>query len=255
MPQSSLATISIPSPNRYSPRAYRITRVTVHHMAGALTAEQCGHVFQPSSRQASSNYGVDGQGRIACYVDESDAAWTSSSWENDNRAITIEVANTPEGVRNGTWEVSQEAWDALVTLCADICKRYGIVPTYTGDTRGSFTEHRMFAPTSCPGPYLHEHMGRLCEEVSRAMQPEPEPEPEEVPEVVTKEDMEQIAELCALKVAEGMYWPEDKKAQWGPEGKGKGGYYRNNYNALRLVHDLLVSVNYKIDRIAKKLGA
>ena len=154
------------SPNRYYGRAYNVRKITPHHMAGALSIEGCAAVFDNPNRQASSNYGIGGDGRIACYVDEDDAAWTSSSWENDNQAITIEVANTPEGVNNGTWEVSDQAWDALVQLCADICRRYDFRLDYTGDEDGSLTEHNMFAATGCPGPYLHARMGQLADEVN-----------------------------------------------------------------------------------------
>lgn len=35
-----------------------IEMVTIHHMAGILTADQCGHIFKSSTRKASSHYGV-----------------------------------------------------------------------------------------------------------------------------------------------------------------------------------------------------
>ena len=63
---------------------------------------------------------------------------------------------------------------------------------------------------------------------------------------ITHEEMEQIAELCAARVAESAYWPEDKKEQWGPEGKGTGKYMRNSYNVMRLVHDLLIKVKAEV---------
>ena len=170
------------SPNRYYGRAYDVRKITPHHMAGALSIEGCASVFDNPNRQASSNYGIGGDGRIACYVDEDDAAWTSSSWENDNQAITIEVANTPEGVRNETWEVSDEAWDALVRLCVDICQRYGFRLDYTGGPDGSLTEHRMFAATGCPGPYLHARMGELADTVNAILDgEEPYVEPVQEP--------------------------------------------------------------------------
>lgn len=172
MTKSSLATDSYPSPNRYWGRAYPVTRVTIHHMAGCLTAEECGNIFSSPSRQASSNYGIGYGGEIACYVDEDDAAWTSASWDNDNRAITIEVSNSWEGVASGSWAISDASWRSMIRLCADICERYGIEPSYTGDTGGSFTEHRMFAPTSCPGPYIHGRMYQIVDEVKKEMEGE-----------------------------------------------------------------------------------
>ena len=61
--------------------------------------------------------------------------------------------------------------------------------------------------------------------------------------------MEQIAELCAAKVAESAYWDIDKKAVWGPTGQGGGKYIRNNYNILRFIHDEVITIAQKIDKI------
>lgn len=170
MPRSPLTDYTLISPNRYNGRAYPVTKITPHHMAGVLTVEQCGSVFQNPSRQASSNYGIGPDGRIGCYVDEADAAWTSSDWDNDNRAVTIEVANSEAG---GDWPVSGAAWDSLVELCADICRRNGIPElVYTGDASGNLTEHRMFAPTGCPGPYLHARMSELARQVNAKLRGE-----------------------------------------------------------------------------------
>ncbi len=64
-------------------------------------------------------------------MEESDRAWTSSSADNDHRAVTIEVANDEIG---GDWHVSDEAFETLVALCTDICRRSGMEAlTYTGD--------------------------------------------------------------------------------------------------------------------------
>jgi len=166
MTHSNLATQCIYSPNHYSGRAYSIQKVTIHHMAGVMTAAQCGAVFASSSRQASSNYGIGNGGEIACYVEEENGSWCSSSYWNDNQAITLEVSNSYAG---GDWPISDAAWKSMIKLCADICKRYGIYPTYTGDTSGTFTEHRMFAATGCPGEYIHSRMNQIVQEVRAAM--------------------------------------------------------------------------------------
>lgn len=166
MTHSNLATQCIYSPNHYSGRAYSIQKVTIHHMAGVMSAAQCGAVFASSSRQASSNYGIGNGGEIACYVEEENAPWTSSSYWNDNQAITLEVSNSYAG---GDWPISDAAWNSMIRLCADICKRYGIYPTYTGGTDGTFTEHRMYAATGCPGEYIHSRMYKIVEEVRKAM--------------------------------------------------------------------------------------
>lgn len=164
---SKLTDAWLPVPGKsYSPRAYPVTRVTVHHIAGDPTIEGLQDVFLVPGRQASSNYGVGSDGRIGCYVAEEDGAWTSSSWDNDNRAITIEVADAD----TVNWIPSDSAYKATVALCADICNRYGITPTYTGDTGGTFTEHMMFAATGCPGPWWHAHMPQFINDVKQAME-------------------------------------------------------------------------------------
>ncbi len=167
MTNSKLISYTKQSPNRTSPRKNKIDRITIHHMAGNLTVERCGEVFATSARQASANYGIGSDGRVALYVDEADRAWTSSNAENDNRAVTIEVANdggAPE------WHVSQKAIDALIDLCVDICKRNGIKRlNYTGDTKGNLTMHKWFKATECPGPYLSDLFPRIASEVNRKM--------------------------------------------------------------------------------------
>lgn len=145
------------SPNADFPRAEKIEKITIHHMAGDLALETLGLSFSNRDRRASSNYAVDSQGRVAMYVEESNRAWTSSSPENDHRAVTIEVANDEI---EGDWHVSDAAFDKLIDLCADICRRNNIPElVFTGDTNGNLTLHKMFnSETQCPGPYLESRM-------------------------------------------------------------------------------------------------
>lgn len=70
MSNSSLISYTKISPNRTSPRKKPIRKITIHHMAGNLSVEQCGAVFAPTSRKASSNYGIGTDGRIGMYVEE-----------------------------------------------------------------------------------------------------------------------------------------------------------------------------------------
>lgn len=134
-------------------------------MAGNLSVEACANEFQNTSRQASSNYGVGTDGRIGLYVEESRRAWTSSNRDNDNIAVTIEVANDS---RDPDWHVSDKALESTIALCADICKRNGIPElNYTGDKSGNLTLHRFFASTLCPGPYLESKIPYIVSEVNK----------------------------------------------------------------------------------------
>ena len=153
------------SPNCTPMTDKKIRKITIHHMAGNLSVERCGEVFS-GTRQASSNYGIGSDGRVGLYVHEKDRAWTSSNRENDAQAITIEVAND---TLSPTWTVSAKAYEKLIELCVDICKRYNIVPSYDGTKNGTFTEHRMFAATLCPGPYLHARMSQIVNDVKKRL--------------------------------------------------------------------------------------
>lgn len=156
------------SGNADFPREGEIEKITIHHMADNIPLERLGEVFAEPDRRASSNYAVDTGGRVALYVEESNRAWTSSSPENDHRAVTSEVANDQIG---GDWHVSDASYDALIQLCVDICRRNGIRElVYTGDASGSLTIHKMFSETTeCPGPYLESRMPDIAEEVSRRL--------------------------------------------------------------------------------------
>ena len=156
------------SPNGDFPRDNAIQKITIHHMAGDLALEGLGADFAQEDRRASSNYAIDSQGRVALYVEECNRAWTSSSRENDGQAVTIEVANDQVG---GDWHVSDEAYEALLALCTDICRRNGIKSLrFTGDASGNLTLHNMFnSQTQCPGPYLESRMEEIAREVNRRL--------------------------------------------------------------------------------------
>lgn len=166
MSNSSLAVYKKISPNS-DPRVYPVTKITIHHMAGNSTIEGCGDWFAKSSTKASANYGIGTDGRIALYVEEQNRAWTSSDWENDHRAVTIEVAN--DGGKPD-WHISDKALESLILLCVDICKRNGIKKlNYTGDKSGNLTRHNMFVATTCPGPYLQSKFPYIAEEVNKML--------------------------------------------------------------------------------------
>lgn len=166
MSNSNLVNYTKLSPN-YTKRTGVIRKITIHHMAGNLTVESCGNVFANPIREASSNYGIGTDGRVGLYVDESNRAWTSSNYENDNQAVTIEVANDEIG---GCWHVSDTALNKLIKLCADICKRNGISKlNFTGDKNGNLTMHRYFANTNCPGQYLESKYPYIANEVNKIL--------------------------------------------------------------------------------------
>lgn len=150
-------------------RKGKICKLTPHHMAWDMLAGDCAKSHRDSTREASANYYIGSDGFIVGGVSEDRRAWTSSSEWNDQQAITIEVANC-SGAPD--WKISDEAYKSLISLCADICKRYGITPHYDKTINGSITYHSMFSATLCPGPYLKGLIdsGKFEQDIKNAMQ-------------------------------------------------------------------------------------
>jgi hypothetical protein len=170
MSNSPLVNYTKISPNKTSPRNHAIDTITIHCVVGQLSIEALGDIFAPSSRRASSNYGVGPDGRIGMYVEEKDRSWCSSNAANDNRAITIEVASDT----TDPYAITDAAYKGLIKLLVDICKRNNIKELkWKGDKsligqvdKQNMTVHRWFANKSCPGDYLYERHGQIAKEVN-----------------------------------------------------------------------------------------
>lgn len=157
-------------------RTEKITKITIHHMAGVSTGKNCATAHK-NGNVASANYYVGNGGDICGGVSEDRRAWTSSSPWNDQRAITIECSNSFVG---DPWPVSDAAYNSTIKLCADICTRYGITPHYTGTKDGSLTLHCFYAATACPGPTWKDYhtSGKVERDIITAMNKRPTPSPE-----------------------------------------------------------------------------
>ena len=167
MSNSSLVSYTKISPNRNSPREQPITKITIHHMAGIGSVESFGEIVAKPERQMSANYAIGNDGRIGLFCPESDRSWCSSSKWNDHRAVTIEVSNNVNGE---PWSISDAAYQSLIKLCIDICKRNGIKKLeFTGDQNGSLTYHYMFAATGCPGTWIKNHTQDICNKVNAGL--------------------------------------------------------------------------------------
>ena len=169
MSNSKLVNFTRISPNSSNPRNAKIDTITIHHMAGYMTVEELGAWWADPKREGSSNYGIDNNGRVGLYVEEKNRSWCSNSRENDNRAITIEVANI-SGAPD--WKVGGVAMAKLIDLCVDICQRNGIKTlNFTGDKSGNLTMHKWFVATACPGQYLESKFPYIAAEVNKRLNP------------------------------------------------------------------------------------
>lgn len=174
MSNSPLVDYTRISPNKNSPRNHKIDTITIHCVVGQCTVETLGNIFAPTSRQASSNYGVGTDGKIGMYVEEKDRSWCSSNAANDNRAVTIEAASDAKH----PYAVNDRAFAALLDLVTDICKRNGIKKLVWSTKKAdrvnhkngcNMTVHRDYANKSCPGDYLYNRHGEIAAEVNRRL--------------------------------------------------------------------------------------
>lgn len=162
------------SPNHSGQRTHSIDRITPHCVVGQLSAESICGCFTSPDRQASCNYGIGLDGRVALCVEERNRSWCSSSRENDQRAITIECASD----NKEPYAMTDAVYASLIKLCVDICKRYGKTKLlWLADKDKTLayapnademvlTVHRWFANKSCPGTWLYQRMGDLAARVT-----------------------------------------------------------------------------------------
>ena len=174
---SSLVSYTLLSPNNSGTRTHAIDRITPHCVVGQCTVQALGQVFYPTSRQASSNYGIGYDGKVGMYVPESKRSWCSSSGANDQRAITIEIASDT----TSPYAIKDAAYNTAIKLMADICKRNGKTKlVYIADKTTALaysdngqksnemliTLHKWFASTICPGQYIINHLPDMVNKVN-----------------------------------------------------------------------------------------
>lgn len=178
-----------------------IDTITIHHMAGNMTAKNCvTWLSRADSPERSCNYAIGSDGEIWGGVEEEDEAYTSSSRENDGRAITIEVAN--DGGEESGWHVSDKAIASLVDLLTDICRRNSstlprLLWENSEDLNGvvklqNISLHRWFAATICPGPYLESQLPAIVRRVNAKLERGEKPDSN-----FTQDEREEILNLFA----------------------------------------------------------
>lgn len=192
MSNSSLVAYTRISPNKTVNRKNAIDRISPHCVVGQVTAESLGNWFAQTAAEASSNYGIDKNGRVGMYVEEKDRSWCTSSAANDHRAITIECASDT----THPYAFKDVVYKKLIELCVDICKRNGKTKLlWIADKNRALnynlasdemliTVHRWFATKACPGDWLYERLGDLAAKVTSQLTPTKEPAKEEEEPVV-----------------------------------------------------------------------
>lgn len=178
MSNSPLVSYTRISPNKTSPRNHKIDTITIHCYVGQVSVEQAGVEFSSAKKQASCNYCIGKDGRVALIVDENDRSWCSSNAANDHRAVTIECASETKH----PYAINSKVYNSLIKLCADICRRNDIKELkWRGDKSligqvalQNMTVHRWFKNKACPGDYIYNRLGQIATEVNNLLNGEEE---------------------------------------------------------------------------------
>ena len=217
---SSMVVYTKLSPNHSGQRTHSIDRITPHCVVGQCTAEGLGEWFEKQSTQASSNYGIDRDCRVALYVEEKNRSWCTSSNANDQRAITIECASdTTE-----PYAFRDVVYQTLIKLCIDICKRNGKNKLiWFGDKDKTLnyspkngemilTVHRWFANKSCPGNWMYARMGDLAEKVTKALQGSSDSGGGSTAKGIQASALKNLSEADAIKKVGALFTADQKKS-------------------------------------------
>lgn len=214
---SPLVAFTLLSPNHSGQRNHKIDRISPHCVVGQCTAEGLGDWFHRPSTQASSNYGIDKNGRVGLYVEEKNRSWCTSSNENDQRAVTIECASG----KVEPYAMNEVVYDRLIDLCVDICQRNGKKKLlWFGDKRKSLsyqpkedemliTVHRWFANKSCPGNWLYARLGDLAAKVTARLSGG---ESEAIPSGMQAREFQNLTEVQVIAKVGALFTADQKKS-------------------------------------------
>ena len=207
------------SPNHSGQRTHSIDRISPHCVVGQVTAEGLGGLFAKASYKASSNYGIDKDGRVGLYVEEKNRSWCTSSNANDQRAVTIECASDTYS----PYRMNDAVYQTLIKLCADICRRNGKKKLiWFGDKNKTLnyspksdemviTVHRWYANKSCPGDWLYSRLGDLAKKVTAELSGDDEEDDTETDKGLRAKDLAAFSNKEVITKVGPLFTADQKK--------------------------------------------
>lgn len=157
----------------FTPMNRTIKGFSIHHMIilnrlmdSPDAIKACYNVWQ--SRQASANYGVDGD-YIAQFVWDKDYAWANGNTWANNHLISVEHANATldEPGTNNDYVVDEKTFYNGARLIAFGHNLYNLTPKLDKNFSGSYYDpsctifgHGQFSATGCPGPHMRRNIHR-----------------------------------------------------------------------------------------------
>lgn len=244
-----------------------IDTITIHCFVGQVTAKSGCDYFATTDRECSSNYVVGHDGSIGLSVEEKNRSWaTGGSYtvngttgsQNDYHAVTIEVACESYH----PYEVTPQAYKALIKLVADIAKRNGIGKLIWKNDKSlvgkpkeqNMTIHAWFADKSCPGKYLRDRLGDIAKKANEIngysnTKPAPAPAP-----VVTKFKSGDLVKITGNKYYNGESIPNWVKNQNWYVHSVKGNRVVINKNEAK-TNAIMSPIDAKYLRVVKRAPA
>ena len=228
MSESSLVTYRNLTNNKTVVKDKKNNYIIPHVYVGQVSTKNGVDHFTTNCG-ASCTYVIGTDGTIGQSVSEADRPWTTGGdkevqnqyglWVGgtpsksqaqrgakgvDYEAITMEIACDP----TAPYAINDKVYNSLVNLMADIAIRNNIGELkWKADKNlvGNPTEqnvlvHRWFASKSCPGDYVYNRLGEICEKANQIIrektgksvypseQPQPEPTPQPVQEPTSYKD-------------------------------------------------------------------
>lgn len=150
--------------NFTAPRQGKIQFFAIHHMIilnrdvkNNEANRACYDTWITQGREASANYGVDGD-YVDQFVYDNNAAWANADWWANHNCISIEHANATldEPGTNNDYVIDDRTFFNGARLVANGHIKYGITPKRNVTVR----KHKEFYSTACPGPYMDRNWDR-----------------------------------------------------------------------------------------------
>lgn len=151
-------------PRNFNKRSGRIQFFAIHHMiilnrevSGVSANQRCYNTWIKEGRQASANYGVDGD-FVNQFVYDGNAAWANANYWANHNCLSIEHANATldlPGTAND-YVIDERTFFNGARLVAHGHLLYGLTPKRNVTVR----RHSEFTSTACPGPYMNRNWNR-----------------------------------------------------------------------------------------------
>lgn len=151
-------------PRNYNKRTGTIQFFAIHHMIilnrnknDNEANRACYDTWINQGREASANYGVDGD-FVDQFVYDGNAAWANANYWANHNCLSIEHANATfdEPGTNNDYVIDDRTFFNGARLVANGHLKYNIKPKRNVTVR----KHKEFYATGCPGPYMDRNWDR-----------------------------------------------------------------------------------------------